>query len=165
MLRKLILFDCDETLWSSANANYIGSIISPLHVLEPGVIERVKDEAKFILKVGVAETFGLLARHSEIAVGIVSDNPRKPVVDALQLLGLWSVIDQRAVNVKLWQGYCPKQLIVQEIMMQPAFAHIPPNHIYMLDDKDYSKEMEEIGITFVQVSRATNMYKLVMDLL
>lgn len=158
MIRKLILFDCDETLWTSTDRDYISSVRSPLKKLAANKVVRVKDKKVFTLKKGVLSTLVDLHKdNNQIALGIVSDNDPEEVISALKLFNVWSYINEKALNVKLWNGYCPKHEMILEIINKKEFSHLSHKNIYLIDDKDYSKEAAQIGINFIRVDQDSDL--------
>ncbi len=155
---KLFLFDCDETLWTSPKKDYISRVPSPFKKVGSSEILREADQYAFRLQPSVQETFAYLAGRNDTAVGIVSDNLFEPVQQALMFFDLWSFIDSNAVNVRLWQGYCPKHEMILEILNRPVFLPtVLLQDTYWFDDKDYQKEADGIGVHFIQVSLETNL--------
>lgn len=156
-MNKLFLFDCDETIWYSDSADYISSIPSTFERGSAGQeIIRVADSTIFYLRDGIKEILEEINK-SDDSVGIVSDNKPEPVLEALNLLELMEFIDQNAVNIKLWDGYCPKHIMVEEIISKSLFKDISRNNIYWFDDRDYSKEAKQIGVKFFKVNKTINM--------
>lgn len=154
---KLILFDCDETLWTSAGHDYISHVPSAFRCIAPGTLKRLADGKEFVLKRGVEEAFAELRVHAvQLMVGVVSDNHPGPVREALQLFGLWGTVKGDAFNVHLWKGYCPKHEMVLEILQKPAFIGMKLEDVYLVDDRDYSSEAKEIGIHFIEVGPDTD---------
>ena len=142
MNKKLFLFDADETLWHTKNKDYISSKTSKLKFVDPRLILRQIDGQKIYLGKNIVEVFKLLSDTGHLA-GIVSDNQKSMVVEALKLFKLWPYIDINSVNVRLWRGYCPKHVMVEEIMKK---THISMNDVYWFDDKDYKKKRIQSGL-------------------
>lgn len=146
---KLALFDCDNTLWYSHDNDYISSVTSQLS-LHNGCVIRISDNKQFFINTKIKNK--LLSLHAKgVQIGIVSDNVPKPVIDALQLFDLLRYINQDAINIKLWNGYCPKEKMVLEVLAKPFAKSILPSQIVWYDDKDYTKQAHTIGTQFVHV--------------
>lgn len=164
MNKKLFLFDCDETLWSSTDVDYISSISSGLVKQSDHVIKRAKDSKLFSLKKGTTESFKYLNEANNAYIGIVSDNKSLYVKKALELFNLWSFVTPEAFCVKLFKGYCPKHQLVMKILNKAKFKEINKNDIYWLDDRDYSKEAKSIEVNFIKVNKQTNLYTVIKKL-
>lgn len=146
---KLALFDCDNTLWYSHDSDYISSVSSQL-ALGGDCIIRISDNKRFYIHSKIKNK--LLSLHAKgVQIGIVSDNTSKPVIDALRLFNLFHLINCEAINVRLWDGHCPKQVMVQETLAKPFAKNITPSETLWYDDKDYSSEAKDIGVRFVLV--------------
>lgn len=165
--RSLYLFDCDETLWESEGQDYIGSVPSEFLTQDGNAITRTADGKVFSLKTGTREAFVYLKKtdvDGERVIGIVSDNPPEPVMEALKLFGLWDVINAHAFNVRLWEGPCPKHEMVAEILAKGEFGDISTRNVFWFDDKDYSREAGLIQVNFIQVNSQTNLLQTVRSL-
>lgn len=163
-MNKIFLFDCDETIWTSLDADYISHVSSSLTKISKVVLYRKKDGKLFNLKPEIPELFKAI-RQKNHAIGIVSDNKKDMVISALILFDICKLVDTEAINIKLWDGHCPKELMVSEILNKPKFAKIPKNNVYWFDDKDYSEEAKKIEVNFVKVNGGTNLTKIVKKLL
>ena len=157
MKPQLALFDCDETLWHSAGRDYISSLPSILKRADGPAVERSADGQIFSLRSGVVETFREL-HDSGVGIGIVSDNLVAPVIKALELFGLYRYVKSQAFNVRLWDGYCNKPQMVEEII---ARTRVEPSSVYVFDDKNYRHGMDQIGVHFVQVPEKEDMNQIV----
>lgn len=144
----IYLFDCDGTLWASEDHDYIGSVVSDIVRVSDNAVRRSEDGKVFMLFPHIRKTFDDMKERASV-VGIVSDNPPEMVEKALHAFGLYTYITPEAVNVRLWKGYCPKHVMVEEILAKPLFAEVPRDQVFLIDDKDYSKEAARIGISFV----------------
>lgn len=165
MTKKLVLFDCDETLWTSMDKDHISSAKSALKKLNSSTIVRLKDNKVFTLKKGVVKAFAHLSKNNnQIVLGIVSDNEPEEVISALRLFNLWKFINKEAFNVRLWKGYCPKHEMIVEILNKNHFKNLLPGDTYFIDDKDYSKEAKDIGVNFIQVTDDTDLYEILKNL-
>ena len=154
-MKKIFLFDCDQTIWTSSNDNdYLGSVFSPLVLTSENSITRAVDGKVFSLKPQIRKFFGSIYTSGNIA-GVISDNRKDMVINALRLFGIYKFINPDAVNIKLWKGYCPKHKMVLEILRKPEFKSIPLSNTCWLDDKDYSEEANSIGVSFVRIGDAT----------
>ena len=163
-MNKIFLFDCDETIWRSLDADYISHVVSPLVKISKLVVERTKDGKMFNLKPEIMELFKNI-RKKNYTIGIVSDNKKDMVISALTLFDICKLVDEEAINIRLWNGNCPKEVMVSEILNNPKFAKIHKNNVYWFDDKDYSEEASKIGVNFVKVNKNTNLTKIVKKLL
>lgn len=161
---KLFLFDCDQTLWSSRDNDYISSVISPLKLKSADSIVRVVDGKIFKLRSGVAKTFRLI-NNSDNSAGIVSDNQKDIVITALTLFDILKFIKAGAVNVRLWKGYCPKEKMILEILNKKEFRMVKHKNVYWFDDKNYQAEAKGIGINFVGVKKDASLLKKVREIL
>lgn len=156
---KMFLFDCDQTLWLSKDHDYISSIESDLVAVGVNKIQRSMDMKIFKLRKDVRECLDLL-KSENAYIGIVSDNLPNPVVNTLQLLNIWQYITIEAFNVRLWNGYCPKEVMVTEIMTKKKFNGILPEDVFWIDDKDYNKQAKQVDVNFFQISPADNLIDL-----
>jgi len=163
-MKNLLLFDCDQTIWTSGNHDFIGSVVSPLVPVSKNSILRVKDGSIFTLKEGVPEVFDYLKKTGNI-VGIISDNRKGMVTDALKLFNMYKFVNLSAVSVKLWKGYCPKHTMIQMILEKNQFKSIPLKNVYWFDDKDYSQEAGLIKVNYVHVSKNTKISKIVENII
>ena len=161
---KVFLFDCDQTIWFSKNNDFISSVASPLNLTSKLKIIRVKDGNAFSLKPGVAKAFRFVKSQGGI-IGIVSDNEKSVVINALRLFDIYRYLDANAVDVKSWKGYCPKHKMIMEIMAKPEFADVPPGGFYWFDDKDYSREAKLVGVNFIQVKKSSDLLELVKEVI
>ena len=150
-MTKFFIFDCDETLWVSKTHDYLSSIESDL-VVSGRVITRTADGAKFILRKGIPEAFEYLSAAGN-TIGIASDNQLQMVGRALELFGLNRFVPSAAINVQLWDGHCPKHLMIEEILQRPAFKATKRSDVFWFDDKNYTKKSVEIGVHFVLVTQ------------
>lgn len=155
-MKKIILFDGDNTLWFAENNDYVSSVKSELKLVGDKLVERVEDHKLFVLRNHVREVVELLAENN-IVIGVVSDNLINPVKRLLELYGVWQSVDKAAVNVRLWKGYCPKHLMVQEIMSKKEFIKVRPDEIVWIDDKDYAKKASLIGVCFHLIKKDENL--------
>lgn len=154
MTKKLLLFDCDGTLWFSDDGDFISSQDSKFEVVDENTIKRLADGKKFLLKNGVWKVWSALRENRQwFCIGIVSDNQPGPVREALRLFDLSTLVDEKAINVRLWDGYCPKGKMIREIMERKEFKNFLPGDIFLIDDKDYSREMARLGISFIRVGK------------
>jgi len=163
-MNKIFLFDCDQTIWTSGNHDYISSVVSSLVLVAPHIIRRVRDGNIFILKSNISELFTLMQKNRN-TIGIVSDNRKNMVIDALKIFNIYKFFDQKAINIKFWKGYCKKQEMVTEILKKSEFKMINPDDVYWFDDKNYERESGSIGINFIRVSENTNLLKVFKNLL
>lgn len=161
----MVLFDCDGTLWSSQEGEYISSVESSLKKVNGITIIRQKDNKTFTLKNGVLKAFGHLKKlNGHIIIGVVSDNRPKPLITALKLFKIWPFIHQNAFKVRLWRGYCPKHKMILEILNQKEFANVSHGEVFWIDDKDYAKKANKMGVNFILVNARTDLLKVVEGL-
>lgn len=151
MTNKLFLFDADETLWHSDNHDYISSIDSKLLKINSNIIIRKNDGNKFYLKTDILLLLFKSICESGHKIGIVSDNKKSTVVNALKMFGWWPYIYRKAVNIRLWQGPCPKEVMILEIINKINFKKT--NNVYWFDDKDYKSVAKTIGVNFIQINQ------------
>lgn len=163
-MKKIFLFDCDQTIWISGNNDFISSVFSPLVLMASNSIFRVRDGNIFILKPNIGEIFRLIQNSGNV-IGIVSDNRKDVVINALKLFDIYKFIDQNAINIRLWKGYCPKQEMVTQVLKKSEFKVIDTASVYWFDDKDYSEEARSIGVNFVRVVDDINLIKTVKKLI
>lgn len=162
-MKKILFFDCDQTIWTSSNNDYISSIVSPLVPVSKDVILRTADGNIFNLKPEIRKIFKNIRSKGNI-IGIVSDNKKDMVINALKLFDVYKLIKKEAVYIKLWKGHCPKEEMIKKITSKPEFEGIIPSNVYWFDDKDYSEEAGLIGVNFIQVDGVTDMEKIVKGL-
>lgn len=155
-MKKIFLFDCDQTIWTSHNNDYISSVTSPLVLVSKNTAQRVVDGKKFILKPEINLLFRLIQGSGDI-IGIVSDNSKDMVVCVLRLFDIYKFVNPKAVNVRLWSGYCPKHKMIVEILKKTEFKEIPTKNVYWFDDKDYKSEAKLIGVNFIYVNDSTSL--------
>ncbi len=163
MSKRIIFFDTDQTLWESEGQDYISRVNSNIVRIDSNTIQREKDQKLFKLKNGVREAFKYLNKHKKnIVIGVISDNRPEPVILALKFFGLWSYISKQAVLIKLWNGYCPKTEMVEEVLRKNSqFKRYNPQDIFLIDDKDYTRDLKDLGMNFIRVNLDTNLLNLV----
>ena len=149
---KMVLFDCDGTLWEAVDGDYISSVVSTIERLDENTIIRKKDNKFFHLKRPVIAALKKMWKRG-IVIGIVSDNEPGPVMTALRLFCLTKYLINEAICVRLWQGHCRKDKMILEILEKSMFEKIAPGDTILVDDKDYSDELMGIGVGFVQVQK------------
>ena len=159
---KIVFFDCDETLWTSADKDYISSINSSLKKIDEKTLIREKDGKEFVLNKSVRKALEEL-KNKNILIGIVSDNEKQMVLKALKIFEIYEYFDEDLINIKLWEGYCSKDEMILESLSKLSKKILSKN-IYWFDDKDYSKEGKEIGINFVKVQPEMNFTKSIKQL-
>lgn len=162
MNNKLLLFDCDETLWNSQDKDYVSSVNSHFEKITFGIVERKKDGKKFVLRPGVKKAFDLISKKGFV-IGIVSDNKKPPVVEVMKLFNVWSYINHEAINIKLWNGYCPKHKMILDVLSGLDFYKAYRDRVYWFDDKDYTSDAKEIGVNFIKVDDGADFVRLVKD--
>lgn len=148
-MAKIILLDCDETIWSNADGDYISSLDSDFSLYEglPHVVVRLNDGAKFVLLPELRATISL-TKTKGYRIGIVSDNKYHPVEKALKLTGIWSLLDKSLINIKLWKGHCFKETMVDELINK---YNLNRSEVLWLDDKDFQIAADSIDVQFVRV--------------
>lgn len=150
MNKKILFFDCDETLWSSQGKDYISSVQSKIKKIDNNTVLRVQDGKVFSLKNGILDILIYLKKQGNVIVGVVSDNEEKQTLLALKMFGILKYIEKEAINIRLWPGYCPKHKMIQEVLQKPQFKNIRLKYMYWFDDQNYEKEAESIGIHYTQ---------------
>lgn len=160
---KIIFFDCDETLWTSSDKDYISSHKSSLTKVNKNTLIREIDGKLFILKNDIFEALDYL-KANKVLIGIVSDNERRVVIKALKLFKIYTYFDEKIINIKLWDGYCPKEKMILEVISKSVYKNVSMGDIYWFDDKDYSKEAERSGINFIKVQRRMNIMKEIKEI-
>jgi magnesium-dependent phosphatase-1 len=148
--QKLFLFDCDETLWTSIGRDYVSSHNSRFSRVDKDSVVR-GDGVQFMLRSGVREAFSVINSREHI-IGVVSDNLPEPVFEVLELLELDVHVSQDATLVTLWEGYCPKDAMVTDILGNLARKGVTPNETYWFDDKDYTDKAANIGVNFTLIT-------------
>lgn len=161
----IVFFDADKTLWrvlpQRPGDDWVSKLKSPKFKLEDNkTVVRKQDGTKFILKDGVKECLAKLSLEG-IGVGIVSDNRPEDVAKVAGLFGIWDYFDPTLVNIKLWDGPCPKDQMVTEVI--DGFGKDKPSNILLVDDKDYSKAMRKLGYSFLLSPKNTFPKNLVSD--
>lgn len=149
---KMMLFDCDGTLWRTDDDDYISSLSSSFEKVSPESIMRKKDNKVFYLNQTLMKRIEFLF-HNGITLGVVSDNLPGPVMTALKLFGLLKFFDAEAINIRLWKGHCWKGEMILEILGKDKFRGLSPGEITLVDDKDYKDELAEMGVKFVRVAK------------
>lgn len=162
MKNKLLLFDADETIWHSVNHDYISSQKSDLSIINSNTIQRNIDNKNFYLSTDIQALFKLICKKGH-KIGIVSDNNKPMVIEALKLFGLWPYLTKQAINVRLWKGYCPKEIMVTEIINKLKISD--NNNIYWFDDKDYREAAKSINVNFTQINQSYTIDKAVLSIL
>lgn len=147
--RQLVFLDADKTLWkveSQSGDDWASKVPNPTFVLEDkGVVLRDQDSTRFILKEGVSDCLERLSKEG-IGIGIISDNIYKDVMTIAQMLNIWKFFDESLVNIRLWKGPCPKELMITEVLQD---NNLQSTKILMVDDKDYSEAMAVAGYHFL----------------
>lgn len=159
---KLVIFDGDNTLWSTAPHDYVSQIESDF-CIRNGVVVRLADQAEYRLRTGVIETLKML-KNEGIKVGIASDNRHEVVLKVLQLFNIWQYLDPEAVEIRLFDGYCPKDIMIEEILARSGLTEIKRADVCWIDDKDYSTEAKKIGIKFCMIKKDQNMCDIVKSI-
>lgn len=156
-VNKLLIFDGDNTLWSASEGDYVSKLRSSFLLSEPDVVRRIADGAQYELR---AETRNVLQYLKErgFTIGIVSDNKSGAVIEVLKLFNIWQYYDLNAINIKLWDGYCPKHLMIEEILGKSQFEGVERNNVYWVDDRDYGVEAKIIAVKFVLIKPLDNMW-------
>lgn len=149
---KMILFDCDGTLWRTNDDDYISSLVSDFEKVSPESIRRKDDQKIFYLNQALGKRIESLFKK-RITLGVVSDNLPGSVMIALKLFGLLKFFDADAINIRLWKGHCWKGEMIQEILGQEKFSRLSPSDVTLVDDKDYQEELANIGVKFSRVSK------------
>ncbi len=150
MSNKIHFFDCDETIWTSNTKDYISRVPSSLSKIDEDTILREEDDLVFTLKPWI-RNLRISLKKQDISIGIVSDNLKEPVLKALELFELQDYIDSRYINIKLWDGYCPKHLMIQELISKYEHTY---SEVFWRDDKDYSEEAKIISAKFNKISES-----------
>jgi magnesium-dependent phosphatase-1 len=164
-MKKIIFFDCDQTIWFSKDADYISSLDSDLMAKSTSCIQRITDKKTFCLDKKIHQFIKLLSKQHEIVIGIISDNQPQITIEALKLFKIWSLVNKEAIAIKLWKGYCPKIEIIQQILKKDLFKDILIKDVYFFDDKDYAMEAEKIGINFYRVTKQTNFGEIIKNII
>lgn len=143
----LIIFDCDDTLWFSEDHDYISSVKSDFRKINEDEFVRVADQKKFFV---FPELKKLLANltSKNCKLGIASDNEKEAVADVLKLLDIDQFFESAAVNVSLWKGHCPKELMIEEIITAGPFSGILSDNVWWVDDKPYHEEAKKLDVQF-----------------
>jgi predicted phosphatase len=162
MTKKLFIFDADETLWHSDGKDYISSQVSKLDKFDRLTIVRLVDGQKFYLDKDATSLFKKISAKGYY-IGVVSDNKKPMVVKALKLFGLWLYVNKKAVNVKLWQGYCPKHLMINEIIDKMKIDN--KKSVYWFDDKNYVNEAAIVGVNFIRISGSFLLKKAILSVM
>lgn len=151
--QRVVFFDADKTLWQViskdptqddwASKGETRTFVSP----EEGVVERIEDETRFVLKEGVEDTLRSLVKEGVI-VGIISDNNYEDIEGIIQLVGIWQYFDKGFVNVRLWKGPADKSLMISEILSAQGSIQNPK--VLLVDDGErYASQMSESGHNFI----------------
>lgn len=165
MAEMLVLFDADETLWTSEGRDWVGSVSSTFSPeADNQTIRRDSDRKAFNLRRGTREALAYLAERN-IAIGLVSDNTPEAVEGALNAFGIADSFEPSAVSVRRWKGYCPKDVMIGEILALPQYAGIRRDNVYFLDDKDYALAAEGIGVQFRRVDTQMDMLQTIKELI
>lgn len=161
---RLFLFDCDQALWVwEGESDWLSRVDSELDMQGPDSLRRRVDGKVLSLRKGARQALNVATMRGW--VGIVSDNKPGPVKSALELLGLWSVVEPEAVNVRLWKGDCPKQVMVEEILSKNKLIGVPRDGVYWFDDQDYAQQAEKIGVNFVKINPGDDLNEVVSCLI
>lgn len=162
--QRLFLFDADETLWTSENRDWVGSVDPSTFSTEPGnlTIRRDADGQEFTLRDGTHAALAYLEGNG-VRLGIISDNVPEAVQKGLEAFHLQHAFESSAVNVRLWKGHCPKEVMIEEVLALPQYQDIRRDHVYFLDDKPYQQETQLLGINFRQVNLGENMLDIVKE--
>lgn len=150
-MKKLVLFDCDQTLRTSIDADYISSVDSTFKKISQIEIKRMVDGKIFTLKEWVGE-FILHLKKNWYAVWIISDNNYEAVSKALSAFNIIQLIDPQYIAVKSWKWYCPKHHMIAQML----WNEIDKYQISWFDDKHYEEEADMIGAKFYLINTETN---------
>jgi magnesium-dependent phosphatase-1 len=162
-MNGLFLFDCDETLWQSTSQDYISRNATKLSLVDADHIKR-NDGGLFTLRSEVRVMLQLL-RSRGCTIGIVSDNRAEIVDAALQLFQIKPYFASEAINIRLWKGHCPKEVMVDEVLKHPKLTQKSFSKIYWFDDKDYAKQATSVDVKFMRVTADSNLYDMVSNVL
>ena len=118
--RQVVFFDADKTLWQvvtkDGSDDWASKIQNATFVKEDeNNVVRVENGTKFVLKEGVKECLQKISREG-IGLGVVSDNLPEDVIKLADLFGILDFIDSKLVNVSLWEGPCPKEVMIKEVV-------------------------------------------------
>jgi len=147
-MKNVFLFDGDNTLWNSPKGDYISKGESDFKVEGQSLI-RESDGAVFTL---FPDTKNVLKEliDKKITIGLVSDNRFEIVKKALEKWGIWELFDKSAINIKMWVGPCPKQIMVGEILQDMKIRGSQMNEVYWVDDADYEGIAIKINVNFLR---------------
>lgn len=157
MIKKVVIFDADNTLWRTEGGDYVSRVDSEFISLDSSTVLRVEDDSKYYLNEGIYE-FLAYNFNSSMRIGLVSDNHWKDVEEVCKLFGIWRYFDKDLMRVELYDGYCPKAKLIGEML---GLEEISIIKAVWLDDRDYSLEAKEEGIEFFQIMN--NQIRKVLD--
>jgi len=153
---SLIVFDCDDTLWSGLDGGYISGTNYPeterddytFCSLEPMVIRR-DDGENFRLFPEVTGLLPELTRRG-VLLSIASYNHTIPLMSALEAFGLTHYFQHPAIE---WNSR--KDLMLRNILRgftQDGYRISPQTTLFIDDDYRgvYRSQMASIGVHFLQ---------------
>ncbi len=152
---SIAFFDADKTLWKVipehegddwASKGAEKGLTRTFTLIKPDVVVRTEDNTQFILKEEVKETLLKLSREG-IGIGLISDNLHIDVLAICELFNIWDYFNAELVNVKLWDGPCPKDQMITEVFGNNATVN--PAKVVLVDDRNYSEEMTKLGYSFI----------------
>ncbi len=161
----LIVFDADETIWTSKHHDYVSSIPSDWKRIGTDVALRSADRTAFQLRKGVRTYLKDLSRNKHITLGLVSDNILSVVVEVLDCFRLLHFFHREAFNVRLWKGHCFKERMIQEMLQRPYWRKKTLSKLYWFDDADYVQEASQLGACFFHIGSDKALRRGIYDIL
>lgn len=154
---QIAFFDADKTLWQvvtlDRSDDWASKIDNPTFIQNgENTVIRKENGTKFILKDGVKDCLEKLSKAG-IGIGIISDNKLENVATIASLFGISDYFDTKLINISLWKGPCPKEVMVDKVVERLGKDKF--SGILLVDDKDYSEVMTKSGYSFILSSKDT----------
>lgn len=142
MSSLVILFDCDNTLWTCPSwGEYISRIESNLILEKDWVIKRVVDGAIFTRNQWVLEFIDEKCSQW-VTLWIVSDNSPDMTIKALNLLWIYEFIENWCIEIELRSWPAKKWNMISNINLIQE-----KDQIVLFDDREYWNLVQEWIIT------------------
>lgn len=151
-MKKIVFFDIDDVIWHPQIQNdYISKIKSDIQLKDEKTLLRTDDNNIFTLDNSVVEGLQYL-KFNDIICGIISNNHPDPVIKGLKLLNLLLYFHSDFVQISFNKIYYPKILYIEKLL-QKNKVNRDNLKVYFIDDKNYTKDVAQSGITFFQYKK------------
>ncbi|HLE49410.1 MAG TPA: HAD family hydrolase [Patescibacteria group bacterium] len=163
--KNIVFFDADKTLWqvitTDGSDDWSSKVKNATFLLDDGnTVTRKENGTKFVLKDEVKECLEKLSKEG-IGIGLISDNEPEDVKKITDLFGISEFFDSKLINVSLWEGPCPKEVMITEVVEKIGSENF--SRVLLVDDKDYSEAMKNSGYSFIQSPKDSFPKEIVLD--